>query len=138
MKTKQKAELREGVLRSEDWVRGSYPMMLLTFAGRPTYEGEHGRFPIEWKKYVKPEDLEVGIHVPDDWKRMSEKEFCDWPIRQGFNTRQTVIWRGLLTPKQWRRYITGCRAHMGNLWNCLLYTSPSPRDRQKSRMPSSA
>ena len=24
------------------------------------------------------------------------------------------------------------------LWNCLLYTSPSPRDRQKSRMPSSA
>ena len=25
-----------------------------------------------------------------------------------------------------------------NPWNCLLYTSPSPRDRQKSRMPSSA
>ena len=24
------------------------------------------------------------------------------------------------------------------LWSCLLYTSPSPRDRQKSRMPSSA
>ena len=27
------------------------------------------------------------------------------------------------------------RIHMGH---CLLYTSPSPRDRQKSRMPSSA
>ena len=27
---------------------------------------------------------------------------------------------------------------LGNNWNCLLYTSPSPRDRQKSRMPSSA
>ena len=26
----------------------------------------------------------------------------------------------------------------GILGNCLLYTSPSPRDRQKSRMPSSA
>ena len=25
-----------------------------------------------------------------------------------------------------------------NHWTCLLYTSPSPRDRQKSRMPSSA
>ena len=24
------------------------------------------------------------------------------------------------------------------LYTCLLYTSPSPRDRQKSRMPSSA
>ena len=28
----------------------------------------------------------------------------------------------------------------GEIWfnTCLLYTSPSPRDRQKSRMPSSA
>ena len=25
-----------------------------------------------------------------------------------------------------------------HFWTCLLYTSPSPRDRQKSRMPSSA
>ena len=27
---------------------------------------------------------------------------------------------------------------LGKYWDCLLYTSPSPRDRQKSRMPSSA
>ena len=27
---------------------------------------------------------------------------------------------------------------IGTYWTCLLYTSPSPRDRQKSRMPSSA
>ena len=26
----------------------------------------------------------------------------------------------------------------GSILGCLLYTSPSPRDRQKSRMPSSA
>ena len=26
----------------------------------------------------------------------------------------------------------------GNTWSCLLYTSPSPRDRTRSRMPSSA
>src|SRR5678810_568535 len=33
------------------------------------------------------------------------------------------------------------RAHLANMVKgvtCLLYTSPSPRDRQKSRMPSSA
>ena len=32
------------------------------------------------------------------------------------------------------------RAVMGALWmnNCLLYTSPSPRDKRQSRMPSSA
>ena len=28
--------------------------------------------------------------------------------------------------------------HQGQYLICLLYTSPSPRDRQKSRMPSSA
>ena len=28
--------------------------------------------------------------------------------------------------------------HFGGFKSCLLYTSPSPRDRQKSRMPSSA
>ena len=32
-----------------------------------------------------------------------------------------------------------CRVHKLNQYTtCLLYTSPSPRDRQKSRMPSSA
>ena len=36
---------------------------------------------------------------------------------------------GKIEPKDWMP--EGYR-------NCLLYTSPSPRDRQKSRMPSSA
>ena len=27
---------------------------------------------------------------------------------------------------------------MPKYWDCLLYTSPSPRDRTRSRMPSSA
>ena len=92
-------------------------MMLLTFSGRPTLVDEFGgRWPIAWKRFVKPRDLELGIHIPADWQKMSEKEFSDWPINQGYDTRQTIIWRGLLTPKQWRRYITGCRAHMRNLW----------------------
>ena len=30
------------------------------------------------------------------------------------------------------------KENVAQLWHCLLYTSPSPRDRQKSRMPSSA
>ena len=32
----------------------------------------------------------------------------------------------------------GCFAEALNLWDCLLYTSPSPRDKRQSRMPSSA
>ena len=41
--------------------------------------------------------------------------------------------------KQWRllpKYKVNI--HSKEYKNCLLYTSPSPRDRQKSRMPSSA
>ena len=35
--------------------------------------------------------------------------------------------------------MSGIAEVMHNLgYSCLLYTSPSPRDRQKSRMPSSA
>ena len=34
------------------------------------------------------------------------------------------------------KWLHGLRCHL--VWSCLLYTSPSPRDRQKSRMPSSA
>ena len=37
-------------------------------------------------------------------------------------------------PKKFRREM----CHDINIQTCLLYTSPSPRDRQKSRMPSSA
>ena len=35
-------------------------------------------------------------------------------------------------------YWTGTRFFLNGGYICLLYTSPSPRDRQKSRMPSSA
>ena len=32
----------------------------------------------------------------------------------------------------------GIKISAGTIYNCLLYTSPSPRDRTRSRMPSSA
>ena len=35
-------------------------------------------------------------------------------------------------------YLWAYTVKIKNNSNCLLYTSPSPRDRQKSRMPSSA
>ena len=57
-------------------------------------------------------------------------------LRLGGRARNAQIarigrcWRSSL---RWRRP----RRHIPR-WCCLLYTSPSPRDRQKSRMPSSA
>ena len=40
--------------------------------------------------------------------------------------------------KNWKRYCGRYEACGYPVYFCLLYTSPSPRDRQKSRMPSSA
>ena len=48
---------------------------------------------------------------------------------EGFVTLQSLIMNSLMFHE---------RELFVNDNNCLLYTSPSPRDRQKSRMPSSA
>ena len=45
--------------------------------------------------------------------------------------------RALAGGKDHQVTYAGTDTHVGNN-DCLLYTSPSPRDRQKSRMPSSA
>ena len=45
----------------------------------------------------------------------------------------------MLTPEEHKLYIQIKEAERDEQFDaCLLYTSPSPRDRQKSRMPSSA
>ena len=49
------------------------------------------------------------------------------------------LWRGKGEPDKWIEPLLDLvEAHDPLAWACLLYTSPSPRDRQKSRMPSSA
>ena len=44
--------------------------------------------------------------------------------------------------RRWTRFLRAklrkIIEHMGRPYICLLYTSPSPRDRTRSRMPSSA
>ena len=40
--------------------------------------------------------------------------------------------------REWTAITYNLRLYMVQAYPCLLYTSPSPRDRQKSRMPSSA
>ena len=53
----------------------------------------------------------------------------------GFEPR-IDLFEGLPAPYDLIRY--GVAPHQPRIKGCLLYTSPSPRDRQKSRMPSSA
>ena len=62
------------------------------------------------------------------------------PARNKKNFRPTKSGAGMTRAgvKAYRRANPGSKLKTAVTGNCLLYTSPSPRDRQKSRMPSSA
>ena len=60
---------------------------------------------------------------PEDYKSTVFLPATDFPMKAGLAAKEPAI------AAQWEAM---------DLYGCLLYTSPSPRDRQKSRMPSSA
>ena len=70
-------------------------------------------------------------------REIIEKSLSKFSLSKNEKFIQEVLWRTYwkgwleLRPNVWTDYLI-------ELNNCLLYTSPSPRDRQKSRMPSSA
>ena len=65
---------------------------------------------VDWRSSI----IEEGNQLNSEWGwELNWEDFAD-------------RWRGMYQPS------------MEKVRSCLLYTSPSPRDRQKSRMPSSA
>ena len=86
---------------------------------------------LEMSNEVKPLFDKVVKHVKenvdpisDEFYKLAEENENRWHL----NERQLELLEGAKN-----------KAKESGLWNfCLLYTSPSPRDRQKSRMPSSA
>ena len=59
---------------------------------------------------------------------------ADMMVKLAFRRQQT----DKLKKEMFAAAAVGDYEAAAQLKNCLLYTSPSPRDRQKSRMPSSA
>ena len=72
------------------------------------------------------ENKEKTVVVPEG-AELVDDVFYVWETRFGLYSTMTKDGRNMLTGGTKDGVIT-----------CLLYTSPSPRDRQKSRMPSSA
>ena len=94
----------------------------------------------------EPEDIGMGKDI-EQWK--DNKVVSDverWIIRMGigyFSAAEGIVGdniqhvvRELVTAPE-LKLVLGRHAHEENI-HCLLYTSPSPRDRTRSRMPSSA
>ena len=74
---------------------------------------------------------------------IAEQGRMGWQRTIGYARRsliETVIghYKRLIGPKLRARTLPGQQGEVALAVACLLYTSPSPRDRQKSRMPSSA
>ena len=79
------------------------------------------------------------------WKNASPREYgfysnvnpdVDHP--RWSQATERVIGESILAPRIKTLMFNGYGDEVAHLYSCLLYTSPSPRDRQKSRMPSSA
>ena len=77
-----------------------------------------------------------GAETRRDW-RLNERNYGSL---QGLNKAETAEKHGAEQVQIWRRSydVAPPDGESLEMTACLLYTSPSPRDRQKSRMPSSA
>ena len=79
----------------------------------------------ELKKQLETKEYEYGFYTDID----SET----FPV--GLNEE---IVKAISKKKNEPKWMTEWRLDAFKIWNCLLYTSPSPRDVSTSRMPSSA
>ena len=68
------------------------------------------------------------LHRLEELQRREANQHSHWPTKQEWARAA-----GLPLPELQQRIDLGYQA-----WACLLYTSPSPRDKRQSRMPSSA
>ena len=66
---------------------------------------------------------------PDIWA--SAKKVFDAAVEKAYNGDRKIHWKEVYAGEK-------ANARKAGDWFCLLYTSPSPRDRTRSRMPSSA
>ena len=89
---------------------------------------------INWNEFefqTKSLDNTLDRYTIEDDGQMYKEETKQKLVEDGEKTHIEIVEDGIE-----KSYFTG--ELIFNTWVCLLYTSPSPRDRQKSRMPSSA
>ena len=79
--------------------------------------------------------IHKGVDIWMTVAGFAKTSFADEPIPAGFFCKDSQPFTGVVVFKGGPLAVEPADS-LGSV--CLLYTSPSPRDRQKSRMPSSA
>ena len=83
-----------------------------------------------------------ATHITRSSKAYAYRRVIDQLCVKTYQEQDVLVYDGcrLVVPAHKREAILSLlyAGHSGIAKTCLLYTSPSPRDRQKSRMPSSA
>ena len=99
--------------------------------------------PVSEGKFDGIGDLVKSLHFEMDPKTAEEKKI-ELGKRQGEVTKRKQIEGGNYSLRRFRKEIKYWDGNKRDqewaegVFACLLYTSPSPRDRTRSRMPSSA
>ena len=104
------------------------------FARRRAVEVKHGR--IAMAAFIGQMVQELGITFPGSMTLDGSVQFSD--IGYGFPAISNIPTFGLFQIVMFAGFAEIGAMPAAQYTGCLLYTSPSPRDRQKSRMPSSA
>ena len=101
---------------------------------------------------MNPEEAKFNLNKPITWfKRGYIRHYLEgsselrksvvdinWKgLNEAAKTSKKIPLKDFISILNFKRAYNGIKEHPEGII-CLLYTSPSPRDRQKSRMPSSA
>ena len=97
-----------------------------------------GRFPaLAGATLLVERGESVLLRGPNGAGKSTLLRLCAGLLRPARGTAR-VLGLDLLKDRREIRRRIGYVGHQSMLYDCLLYTSPSPRDRTRSRMPSSA
>ena len=115
---------RDGITQVCNESGAPYPFWLVT---KSEFRFDRGQYkvPVSGEKIVKLKESIVKLNDADCKVIEPETEMAYAQPAQVLEFRQPKL-------------VDDSEPAVPQKWPCLLYTSPSPRDRQKSRMPSSA
>ena len=125
------------LLRSLSYFAHCSAVSLISRASSIAFNGKNR--PFSSSKVLPPIRKPAVLSTPSSARRLSAKNRPFSSPKILLTTRKPAVLSTPPVEPDPRSYLNQrLAANSSQYYSCLLYTSPSPRDRQKSRMPSSA